>query len=634
MIDLLRRLSAEGAFTALDVELALTLSELSGDANGDLLLGVAAASRATREGHVCADLTRLAARRISVEDDAELTNATYPALAAWRQSLAVSSLVSDGVRTSPLVLDAKDRLYLRRHWEDERAVAMALRARAVMHVEPADRAASRALLERLFGPADHTAPDFQRMAAAMAAVSTLSIVSGGPGTGKTWTATKIVALAVADLLTRGVAAPKALLLAPTGKAAARLGESTARAKRSLDCPAALLEWIPEQAETVHRALGRKRSPRASFLEADRTLLADIVVVDEASMIDLSLMRQLLDALAPDARLVLLGDRLQLSSVEAGAVLADICGAAPGTRYSARLSQRLERAFGFSVPVELVGAEGGGGAAIDDVIVTLTQGRRFSQASSVGALARAIEQGDVDRVLDVFSSSDELVLLEPSRARAQHPRLASVIRDGFTPVASSRDASEAFARLDTFRVLSAHRKGPLGVEGLNRTIEELLTDADLLGPRAWFVRPVLVTKNDRDLGLFNGDVGVLFRGSAEGAPRVAFPAPGDGGIRALSPARLPPHEPAFAMTIHKSQGSEFDDVVVVLPDDDSPLLSRELLYTAVTRARRRVIVHAAKATVRAAVARTVARASGLGDALRAPADPVTFSVTSITSRRRP
>jgi exodeoxyribonuclease V alpha subunit len=631
MNDLLRRLSNEGAFTALDVELALTLADLSGDASSDILLGVAAASRSTREGHVCADLTRLAARRISVEDDAELTSAAYPALAAWRDSLRASSLVSDGVRTSPLVLDAKDRLYLRRHWEDERAVATALRARAVRHVEPANRAASRALLERLFGPDERGTTDFQRMAATMAAISTLSIVSGGPGTGKTWTATKIVALAVADLLARGVAAPKVLLLAPTGKAAARLAESTTRAKRALDCPEALLEWIPERAETVHRALGRKHSPRTSFLEADRTVLADIVVVDEASMIDLSLMRQLLDALAPEARLVLLGDRLQLSSVEAGAVLADICGPAPGTRYSAELSERLERAFGLSLPAELVGP---GGAPIDDAIVTLTRGHRFSQASSVGALARAIEQGDVDRVLDVFSSGDELVLLEPSRARAQHPRLASVMRDGFAPLASSRDAAEAFGRLDAFRVLSAHRKGPLGVEGLNRTIEELLTDAELLGPRAWFVRPVLVTKNDRDLGLFNGDVGVLFRVSAEGAPRVAFPGSSEGGVRALSPARLPPHEPAFAMTIHKSQGSEFDDVVVVLPDDDSPLLSRELLYTAVTRARRRVIVHAAKATVRAAVARTVARASGLGDALRTPTDPVTFSVTSIASRRRP
>jgi exodeoxyribonuclease V alpha subunit len=604
---LIARLRDARALSALDAELARGLARVSGERQESVLLAVALVSRATRDGHVCADLGRLEGTPLLGEGDAVV--GACPPLAEWLRELRESPLVGDGSARTPLVLDAKNRLYLHRHFEHEKRLARALVERSKRVVEPARKEALRQLAERLFGP-PAPGPDWQKIAAEVAAVSALTVVSGGPGTGKTTTVTKILALAVADELARGNTKPRALLVAPTGKAASRLAEAARAATAALDCPEEIRAKIPTTATTVHRALEADAEGRFR-ITADRQLVADIVAIDEASMIDVGLMRALVDAVPAKARLVLLGDRDQLASVEAGAVLADVCGDRRGPRYSRALAARLEATFGERLPSEAVGDSPPG---IDDAIVTLMHSHRFSAASALGTLAAAIREGDADRVLDLLSAGEKgVALLESPDDRTQHPALPTLLARGFDALARAASGEEALAALDRFRVLSAHRRGPLGVEEMNRHVPRVLREAGVLAPRAGFIEPVMVTRNDPDIDLYNGDVGVLFREGPDGA-RALFPG-SESRPRRLSPSRLPPHEPAFAMSVHKSQGSELDEVVVILPPEGSPLLSRELLYTAVTRARNKVVVHASLAAIREATRRPVERASGLAEALR-------------------
>ena len=607
MTDLIERLRTAGALSALDAELARRLAALSGEAREEVQLAIALASRATRDGHVCADLTKLAGRPVeSAEGDAI---AVCPPFDVWQELVSTSPLVGSGRGSKPLVLDERGRLYLERHFEHEQRLARTLSERSLRSIELADPQASRKLLERLFGPR-RDAPDWQRIAAQVAALSSLTVISGGPGTGKTSTVTKVMALAIADELARGNAHPRALLMAPTGKAASRLSESARKAVATLDCPQEVLAKIPLSASTVHRALEADGEGRFR-LTKERPLVADVVAVDEASMIDVALMRALVDAVPARARLILLGDRDQLASVEAGAVLADMCGERTVPRYSAALDERFQTAFGARLPKAAVSGDQTG---IDDCIVTLTESHRFTAASPLGGLARAIQRGDGAAVMQAFAvDSTEVTLLEPKNEHEPHPALAALIIDGFRPLAGAKTAEDALAALERFRVLSAHRRGSFGVEELNRAIIGALESERLLSPRSGLVQPIIVNRNDADIGLFNGDVGVLFRDGSEGA-RAFFPGEGD-RVRRLSPSRLPPHEPAFSMSVHKSQGSELDEVVVILPAPGSPLLSRELFYTAVTRARRRVVVHGSAASIREATLRPADRASGLADALR-------------------
>jgi exodeoxyribonuclease V alpha subunit len=604
LTELLARLRTASILSALDVELALALGRLAPAAE-EVLLAAALASRATRDGHVCARLRQLSAEPL--RDDGARIVADCPPLGAWRQKLLESTLVGDGTGVSPLVLDAEDRVYLRRHWDDEQRLSRLLRKRARTPSAPAAPPALANLVRRLFGPHDPGAPDWQRIAAQISAVSTLAVVSGGPGTGKTSTAVRLVAVALADAFARGVRRPRALLLAPTGKAAARLAEAVGSAKATLDCPGEVLARVPTGASTIHRALEVDRLGRFR-IDQERPLLADIVVVDEASMVDVSLMRRLVEAVPSEARLVLLGDRHQLSSVDAGAVLSDICGDRGRPSYSADLAARVGAVFEEPLPQGTVTSAAAG---IDDSVVTLEKSHRFSSTSPLGSLASAVQRGDANAVVDLLRSKGGVVELVVPRAAGLDARLVARAAEKFGPFSSSATPDVALDRLTTFRVLCAHRTGPLGVEEANRAIERALRVASP-GPHG-VLFPILIHENDVDLELFNGDVGVLFRD--ETSLRAVFKNAA-GGLRAYSTSRLPAHEPAFAMSVHKSQGSEFDDVVVVLPAPGSPLLTRELLYTAITRARRSVIVQGTEAAVREAVAKPAIRASGLAAALRA------------------
>jgi exodeoxyribonuclease V alpha subunit len=414
-------------------------------------------------------------------------------------------------------------------------------------------------------------------------------VSGGPGTGKTSTVVKILALLAERERAAGRRPPRALLLAPTGKAAMRLTESIRREKARLDCDDVVRGAIPEEAATIHRALGTIDGSTTRFRHhREHPLAADVVLVDEASMVDLALMARLADAVPAVARFILLGDEDQLASVEAGAVLGELCAGSG------------ERA-----------------APLGPCVVRLTRSWRYRPGSGIEALANAINAGEAERALAILDDPayPDVERVEAARDAALSGSLRASAVDGFRSYLEEDDPRRRLDALERFRLLCAHRRGPHGVETANAEGEAALAEEGLLsrgdGP-TYDGRPIIVTRNDYQLQLFNGDVGTIVE---EGDRKLAFFLAPDGTPRRLSPARLPPHETVFAMTVHKSQGSEFDRVAVLLGDEPTPLLTRELLDTAVTRARQAVTLHGTADVVAHAVRRRTERASGLRDALR-------------------
>ncbi len=603
-------MNADG-FAALDVELARTLGALSGETRQEVLLSIAVASERTREGHVCVRLEELE-QRVRAAATGELTSGPL------RQLLSSCELVGSGAVESPptpLVL-SQERLYLSRFYQHELAVFERLSRLA----QPAPIAPGtgrlRDCLKRWFS-FEAAAPQ-PAVAAASLALRRLLILTGGPGTGKTTTIARLLAF-FADLA-RGGKPPRMLLLAPTGKAAARMGEAVATLSGELKQIDAVAAALPSEAFTIHRALGPTATPARFAHGPTRPLLADIVVVDEASMVDIALMRRLLDALSPEARLVLVGDEHQLASVEAGAVLADACAGASHQGWSVEHRDAVRESFDLALPGEPVPQA----TRVSDCVVHLTRSYRFDPDRGVGRLARAIVEGDADTALAVLRDSDtpEAGIVEEGPDESYFD--AAVLK-GFRPFCEAQEPKLRMRALTRFRVLCAHRRGPRGVETLNGRIANLLQERRLLVPGAGRThlyypgRPLLITKNDAATRLFNGDIGVIE--TTQAGLRAAFAA--EDGLRYIPPARLPEHESVYAMSIHKSQGSEVDSALVVMPEADSPLCTRELLYTAVTRVKRRVAVLGDEAAVRAAIERRVSRASGLARRLssRTRAEPV-------------
>ncbi|QDQ26632.1 exodeoxyribonuclease V subunit alpha [Chitinimonas arctica] len=541
----------------------------------------------TDEGHVCVDLVQEAGQRWNGQP--------WPELGLWRGQLLASGFVAEPGGYAPLLLDG-DRLYLARLWSDEVALAKQLLQRA----GPGGALPKqiKAALDPLFAgvPAD----DGQRLAAATALLNRVALIAGGPGTGKTTTVAKVLAALV--MLQPGC---RIRLAAPTGKAANRMVEALAGAKAKLGLDLVTLAELPDQATTLHRLLGYRPDSATPRYGADQPLALDVLVVDEASMIDLALFSRLLQALPPDARLILLGDRDQLASVEAGSAFAELVKLAGRTPEGA---QRLAAASG-SKQLARPGA-----TLLGDGIAMLSQSHRFGGNSGIGELARRANAGDTAGTLALLAEQRSDLAWQPGRASEWlPPMLAQLERqlDDYRSAVREADPVAAFQAFDRLRLLCVVRDGPVGVAAINRLVETRLWRQD---PRRqpWYAgRPVIVRASDAALGLANGDIGLCLAGP-DGL-RVYFPQ-GD-GWRALTPARLPAHDTAFALTVHQSQGSEFDAVWLLLPDEDVPVLSRSLIYTAVTRARREVAVWGSATTLAAALARDVQRASGLLDRLR-------------------
>ncbi len=614
---LLRAFADAGVLGPVDVHVARRLGTIGGDGDEGVALAAALAVRAPRVGHVHADLAAVRATVALDGDEAVDVGALpWPEPGAWLARVAASPLVAVGEEDGapgevrPLRL-VGTRLHLDRYWREERQVAADLRALAERGADDVDDRLLADGLARLFG--GERGDDRQRLAAASAVLRRLAVVAGGPGTGKTTTVARIVALLAEQAAAAGAPAPLVALAAPTGKAAARLEEAVRDQARALPVDEAVrAHLLGLGASTLHRLLGRSPRSHSRFRHCRANRLPhDVVVVDETSMVSLSLMARLVEAVRADARLVLVGDPGQLTSIEAGAVLGDLVGPAADGRLRQRPAARarLEAAAGARLA-----PGGGGGAAIGDGIVVLERVHRFG--GGIAALAGAIRAGDADAAVGALAGGGEDVRWLPTDPAAAGDGLA-VVRDEAVAVAAAlREAAErgeaaaALAALGRFRLLCAHRRGPHGVSHWAAQVDGWTAAA--LGTVAtadpWYPgRPLLVTENDHGLRLSNGDTGVVVR-RPDGRVAAAF-ARGS-GVAEVSPARLDAVETVHAMTIHKSQGSQFGTAAVLLPPPESPLLTRELLYTAVTRAQRRLVVVGTEASVRAAVARPVARASGL------------------------
>ncbi|MDO6816056.1 exodeoxyribonuclease V subunit alpha [Cobetia amphilecti] len=688
-----------GWLRRVDAHLVRFMARHVPEAPASVLLAAALASHQLGRGHVCLSLSRaLAEPRATLslppleQSEAHLAEVSVALPEAfladldagrWAEQLAASRLVSVLAQADspaghlplrPLVL-VGERLYLRRYWQAEREVAAGLRARMGPSEEGETRV-SDALGERLrelFAsnqPDPHGEPDWQKLACALALRQRLTVISGGPGTGKTTTVTRLLALLQAQALAGGTDGAegelesdetghpherRALdirLVAPTGKAAARLSESIRGAVAKLEVPDAVRAAIPREASTVHRLLGARPDSRHFRHHAGNPLALDLLVVDEASMVDLDLMAALLGALPAHARLILLGDKDQLASVEAGAVLGDLCEHALPPRYSPALCVDLSRLTGETLEQAIAAPEAAEGqpdgdsqeapqvssatrGRLADHVVVLQKSYRFSADSGIGALARASNAGDRQALRDVWKAGyRDIAWLKLSGPEDRD--LEKLVVNGYRPalevVRERRPAREVIDLLLEFQLLCALRRGPYGVDGLNQRVARVLMRRGLIDDeRGWYAgRPVMVTRNDRALGLYNGDVGITLPDPAAGGRlRVFFPveeeatsdAERDGqdtdiqrfhrGVRAVLPSRLEAVETVFAMTVHKSQGSEFRHVLFVLPEGANPILTRELVYTGITRAKSRVtLAGTRRETLEGAIERRVVRASGL------------------------
>ena len=449
----------------------------------------------------------------------------------------------------------------------------------------------------------------QKLAAATAAARPFAVISGGPGTGKTTTVAKLLAILVETGLQQGKATA-IRLVAPTGKAAARLTESIGSALQGLDLAPEVVAAIPTEAGTLHRLLGVIPGRSQFRHHAGNPLHLDLLVVDEASMVDLPMMARLLDALPKHARLILLGDKDQLASVEAGAVLGDICSfTAQGM--SPEQAHWLSRQTGY----RLQGTPAG--ATVRDSLCLLTKSWRFDKYSGIGQLAWACNDGDGAALEAVWSQGFKDISLHPWVGEAYEALIAQGVEGYGAYLKAARageDPAAVFKAFNGFQLLCALRDGPFGVEGLNQRLELALSRAGLIQRDGdWYAgRPVMVVRNDHGIGLYNGDMGLCLPDET-GRLKVWFEQP-DGSLRSLLPSRLPPHETVYAMTIHKSQGSEFAHTVLVLPDSPSPLLTRELVYTGITRAKARLALYGDRALLAQAVRKKTERYSGLAERL--------------------
>lgn len=515
-----------------------------------------------------------------------------------------SPICGDGDPPTPVVIDG-GLVYLYRYWDYERRLVAALLLRNRPADVDAETEPMRAGLERLFPAADGIDVDWQKVATALAMLRRLTIISGGPGTGKTSTVVRLLALI---LEMAGEGGCRIALAAPTGKAAARMQQAIESARDGLRAAAAVIDAIPRSTSTLHRLLGARPHGGGFRHGVDNPLAIDVLVVDEVSMVDLALMTRLLEAVPAHARVILLGDRDQLASVEPGSVFADLCLGAD--RFSSIVSSHLEALTGYPMEAAI-------STPLADACVVLKQSYRFSDDSGVGRLAVAIRGGDGEAVRSLLDGAGSEQVGWHSQAGGEglkalvRDRVVSVYRPRLEAVRRGMEPDALFTLYTGMQMLCAVRRGESGVVAMNVAIESELARAGLIDPTDhWYMgRPLMITANDYNLDLFNGDMGIVLGDPTTGAARACF-MPQGGEPRWLHPARLPPHETAWALTIHKSQGSEFDDVIVVLPGEDSPLLTRELIYTAVTRARRRVELWATPASVAASVSRRTHRQSGL------------------------
>jgi exodeoxyribonuclease V alpha subunit len=582
MNSLLHKLARNGDISWLSYYFAeFVASQAEVDIDDLTSLSAALVCEANQAGNVCIDLESQHHRPLFTSSRVDISAIPQGIeVTRWCQHLKASPCIATPNNIAPMTLDGS-RLYLNRFWFYEDYIANAITA-MVSARTTIDYAEVSARLERLFGADDEIDPD-QKQAVLTAASFPFSVISGGPGSGKTSTVIRILIILLAlDPDCRIV------LAAPTGKAAARMSDSIRQRIDQAPVDMKIQPSMPLEARTIHRLLRYRRN---GFDYNERHQLpVDCVIIDEASMIDLKLMFHLLNALPAQTRLILLGDRDQLASVAAGNVLGDITGH----------GHKLDSAT----------------AAVAGSIALLGNNYRFGNDSAIGEIAARVNQGNSDKTIELLrDDSRGLRWFEEARDEL-HRDAQDWLTETFRAVFEAGTADDALRAFEKTRVLCATNRGPLGVDAINFLVSSsLLTGRDLPESGLYAGLPIMITRNQHDLDLFNGDTGILWqRGDSL---RACFRSP-DGGLRELGVSRLPGFTPAWASTVHKSQGSEFDSVLLILPSDpDSDALSRELLYTAITRARRQFFIHAPAGAIVSSIENLTRRHSGLAQKLGWP-----------------
>jgi len=575
------------------IAFAASLKRLAPNAKNSTLLAAALCCEALEAGETCLYLPHFADSQPWPELPLHL-----PALPDWQQQLlADSALVGKPGDYKPLILRG-NRLYLARYEAYEAQLAEQLLSRS-QQTAAIDKEQLKQSLNRLFAESSQK-PDWQRIAAALALKNHLCLISGGPGTGKTSTVVRLLAA----LLEQSQDADLSIALAaPTGKAAARMSEAIRRAKASLPISEALKAKLPESAQTLHRLLGSRTDRPQMRHHKDNPLPVDVLIVDEASMLDLALFAKLLDALKANARLILLGDKDQLAAVEAGAVFADLCA---GAGFSGQTCAELTDLSAQPVQNQPPGSK------LGESVVLLKHSYRFAAGGGIGELARRINTGDSQGTLALLNEpSSELIW----QSQPVPSELLNRLEQAFKPylqIAAQGDPEAAFAAWSEFCLLCAGHQGAFGTRALNEALDERFKRLQKRPAASrWYPgRALIVCRNNPALNLFNGDIGLCL--PQDGGLYVFFEQ--EGGFRRFSPGRLSDTELAFAISVHKSQGSEFNRVLLALSEAPSPLLSRALLYTAATRAKSRVEIWGKAERLLEAVEKQREHYSGLSERL--------------------
>ncbi len=610
LLNQLKQYRKEGFLQAIDIEFTEFLFQLKPETPTETFLAACLTSYFYRQGNVCLPLNDIDSNLFASENS-DLKPVKVPSFEDWKTALDKSEIVGSPGSFTPLIFD-RDRLYLQKLWLQEQQLGNYLLCLAQKPLAEVNYKKLVEGLARLFPSDDSHQPDYQKIAAATAVLQSLAIISGGPGTGKTTTVVRILALLLEQLPPDK--SYKIALAAPTGKAAARLNNSIEQQMFGLQTTEAVKEKIPEQAFTIHRLLGARMDPESFKYNEESKLPHDLVVVDEASMADQRLMNSLLKALKPSARLILLGDKDQLASVEAGSVLGDICEEA-GNSFSDSFLEALKKLNISSVESN----KAANVMPLTDNIILLKLNFRFKNDEGIAKLTTVIKRGEANSAVQLLQNKREKdVFLKPLESFELFWQTVKPALTEYFKVVNENVATEVlYEKLRQFAILCAHRRGPFGAEAVNREVEKRIRSKGLeFAAGEWYDgRPVIIRRNNYQLQLRNGDIGIC-RCNETGNWNVIFPPLENSGERIIPVERLSQYNPAFALTVHQSQGSEFENVFIALPHKSSKILTRELLYTAVTRAKKTITVFGREEIVRKMIEQKLKRHSGLGELLNA------------------
>jgi len=617
MNDQITYLNHSKTLSYIDKHFAEYIQEISTTNDFEIHLAATLVSWSTRTGSVCLDLNKVAGEQLF--ESAEVSQSIIgPKLNEWIDKLNICSAVGKPGDYKPLILDSQNRLYFYRYWEYEKSIADSIKERIQSNVVNIDYQILKESVNRIFGNEDTIEMNLQKLASISAVLKRFCVISGGPGTGKTTTVAKILALLIEQA---GENEINILLCAPTGKAAASLSETIRTAKTTINCDEFVKNSMPDDAFTIHRLL--KSIPGSPYFRHDKNnpLSADAVVIDEASMVDVALMAKLFLSIPDEAKIILVGDKDQLSSVEAGSALGDICDRETVRSISKQAAKELDRFFDKEntntsiIPQQIRG--------LQEHIFVLNKNYRFHKDSGIGGLSRSINNGDSKTGLNMLMDPDDkgIELREVYDQETLYAALKEKVIQGYSPYLSAHDPCQVVDLFNQFKILCVLRSGPFGVAHINQLAERILQENGLIRiserqPEHMYKgRPILITRNDYSQRLFNGDSGIILPepGIKNGKLKAIFPLKKN-ETKQVSMHRLPEHETVYAMTIHKSQGSEFNDVLIILPDKYYPILTRELIYTGITRAINSVTIWGKKEILNEAISHKIERTSGLRDSL--------------------